>query len=97
MVEAKTLEGAAYGLGFIHATDRLWQLDFYRRLSQGRLSEILGPETVMIDRYVRLMGLPRAIEAWMQTIETKDLDLLNNYAAGVNKVKENMVVYPPEF
>ena len=33
LVEAQTLEGAVYGLGFIHAKDRLWQLDFYRRLA----------------------------------------------------------------
>ena len=33
LVEAETLDGAAYGLGFAHAKDRLWQLNFYRHLS----------------------------------------------------------------
>jgi len=46
IVEAETHLGAMYGLGFIHGMDRLWQLDFMRRLSQGRLSEVFGIETL---------------------------------------------------
>ena len=97
LVEAQTLEGAIFGLGFIHAKDRLWQLDFYRRLAQGRLSEVFGPETVAVDKYVRLIGLPRAIEEHMKHIKQADIDLTSNYAAGINKVVDNIVVYPPEF
>jgi len=40
VVSAKTFHGAMYGLGFIHARDRLWQLNFLRMLGQGRLSEV---------------------------------------------------------
>ena len=40
VVEAKTYNGAIYGLGFVHARDRLWQLNFLRHLSQGRISEV---------------------------------------------------------
>lgn len=46
--------GAVFGLGFSHAMDRLWQLEFTRRLAQGRLSEIIGSETLPIDKYIRL-------------------------------------------
>ena len=97
LVQAKTVEGAIYGLGFIHAKDRLWQMDFYRHMAQGRLSEVLGPDTVVIDRYIRLIGLPRAIDEHMKHAKQDDLDVMINYAAGVNKIVENMVVYPPEF
>lgn len=40
VIEAKTYNGAFYGLGFVHARDRLWQLHFFRMLSQGRVSEV---------------------------------------------------------
>jgi len=49
LVEAETFFGAFYGLGFVHAMDRLWQLEFFRRLAKGRLSEIVGSEGIMID------------------------------------------------
>jgi acyl-homoserine lactone acylase PvdQ len=39
-VDAETYEGAIYGLGFVHAKDRLWQLHFLRMLTQGRISEV---------------------------------------------------------
>ena len=97
MIEANTFEGAVFGLGFLHAKDRLWQLDFYRRLAQGRLSEVLGPLTISVDKYMRIMGLPRAIEEHTRNLQQDDLDALVNYAAGVNKVKESIVVYPREF
>jgi acyl-homoserine lactone acylase PvdQ len=40
LVNAKTYEGSIYGLGFVQARDRLWQLHFFRLLSQGRVSEV---------------------------------------------------------
>ena len=72
-------------------------MDFYRHLAQGRLSEVLGPSTVEVDRYVRLIGLPRAIDEHMKNVRQDDLDVMINYAAGVNKVRENIIVYPAEF
>ena len=49
LVEAETFYGAFYGLGFVHAMDRLWQIEFYRRLAKGRLSEVVGSEGILID------------------------------------------------
>jgi penicillin amidase len=48
LVDAKTFEGAIYGLGFIHARDRLWQMHMFRMLSQGRLSEVNIDSTFII-------------------------------------------------
>jgi len=45
-----------FALGFAMAQDRMWQMDFYRRLGQGRLSEILGETFVETDRYFRLLS-----------------------------------------
>ncbi len=44
--------------GFVHAQDRLWQMETARRLAPGRLSEIAGERSLMIDYFVHLLGLP---------------------------------------
>ena len=46
-----------FGLGYVHAQDRLWQMSMMRRTAQGRLSEIFGPDTVHIDTYMRHLDL----------------------------------------
>jgi penicillin amidase len=86
-----------FGLGFVHATDRLWQLEFFRKLAMGRLSEIFGSETLQLDKYVRTIGIPRMVENYIATVGDEDKLILQNYAAGVNKVVENIHVYPVEF
>ena len=53
-VLSETDHDAFFGLGFVHAQDRLWQMTLARRTVQGRLSEIFGPETVGIDRLMRV-------------------------------------------
>ena len=45
------------GLGYVHAQERLWQMTYLKRLSQGRLSEISGPETVILDSFMRSLDL----------------------------------------
>ena len=97
LVEAETADGAAYGLGFTHATDRLWQLKFTRLLAQGRMSELLGPEGFEIDRLMRSVGTQRTTQVMLEHLPEEELVFLENYSAGINKVVNNVVVYPPEF
>jgi penicillin amidase len=47
---------ALYGLGYAHAQDRLWQMEFQRRIGFGRLSEIFGAATIAQDRFLRTVG-----------------------------------------
>src|SRR5712691_2861754 len=54
---------AAFGLGFVHAQDRLFQMETMRRSGAGRLSEIFGAQTIGIDRQMRVLGLYRLAEA----------------------------------
>ena len=49
-IQAKSQTDALFALGYLHATERSWQLEMNHRIASGRLSEILGPETVSIDR-----------------------------------------------
>ncbi len=58
-IKARTEHDSYVALGYVHAQDRLWQMDFLRRLGAGRLSEILGDSTVRSDRYMRTLGLYR--------------------------------------
>ena len=47
---AGSIEDAAFGLGYVHAQDRFWQMEFLRRLGQGRLSELLPPRLTILHR-----------------------------------------------
>ena len=54
-IYASSLEDAHFALGFVHAQDRLWQMEISRRLGSGRLAEILGPNALEADRFMRLV------------------------------------------
>ncbi len=73
-----------FGLGFVHAQDRMWQMLMLRRAAQGRLSEIFGTKTVKTDQLMRSLDLYQiSVDAvTYQTPET--LDILNRYSGGVN-------------
>ena len=75
---------AFFGLGFVHAQDRLWQMEILRRSAQGRLSEIFGERTLEHDKLMRSLRLYRfaALSVSEQDRETRDA--LQAYANGVN-------------
>src|SRR5919202_2990597 len=56
---------AFFGLGYVHPQDRLWQMEFQRRIGHGRLSEVFGATTIPQDRFLRTVGFERAARsAW---------------------------------
>src|SRR5919204_933887 len=60
-----TKADALFGLGYAHAQDRLWQMEFQRRIGHGRLSEIFGAAPPPQDRFLRTLGFRRAARsAW---------------------------------
>src|SRR5437588_12028508 len=77
-------EDLAFGLGFVHAQERLFQMELQRRYGAGRLSEILGPQAVAVDRQMRVLGLYRAAEAEIPFLSAAKNGALEAYAAGVN-------------
>ena len=83
-IYAKTASDAIFAQGFVHAQERLWQMDFNRRLVAGRLSEIFGSITVTIDRWMRTLTLRRVAEAEADLLDGEDRQFLETYAAGVN-------------
>jgi penicillin G amidase len=75
---------AAFALGYVHAQDRLFQMDLTRRLGAGRLSEVFGPATLRTDRFMRRLGLYRVAAANYQHLPPEAQALFKAYAAGVN-------------
>ena len=73
-----------FGLGYVHAQDRLWQMSMMRRTAQGRLSEIFGPDTVHIDTYMRHLDLYSTAVRSLSVQSPETLAALNAYSRGVN-------------
>ncbi len=70
--------------GYVHAQDRLWQMELNRRSASGRLSELVGEATLGTDRLFRTIGFRRAAEAEFARLDTETKEGLELYAAGVN-------------
>jgi len=73
-----------FAQGLVAARDRLWQMDYARRLVSGRLAEILGESMIEQDFEVRRIGLLRASAATYEALDDELKKLLAAYAAGVN-------------
>ncbi|MCU9837510.1 penicillin acylase family protein [Ruegeria sp. WL0004] len=73
-----------FGLGYVHAQDRLWQMTMLRRTVQGRLSEVFGQRTVSIDRLMRRLDLYRLAQQSVGAQDSYTAAALRAYAAGVN-------------
>jgi len=71
-------------LGFIHATDRLFQMELRRRAAAGRLAELFGPEAVALDREARVNGYAAAARRDWEALPENSRAALTAYADGVN-------------
>ena len=95
---ANTEGDAAFALGFAHAQDRLWQMEFTRRVGAGRLSEVIGRETLETDKFLRALGLYRIAERQAERLTPGPKQLVHAYASGVNAFLETHTgAWPPEF
>lgn len=89
---------AYYALGFVHASDRLWQMDLMRRLAAGRLSEIFGEPALSTDKLMRTLGLHALASQALEPLPPTVKQALDAYAAGVNAWLDHAEQsLPPEF
>jgi len=88
-IEAATLEDLFLAQGYVAAQDRLWQMDVMRRFGSGELSEILGDDTLKIDREQRILGLRAAAKKSLQLASVRDRSYFDAYARGVNAFIES--------
>ena len=91
-------DDAYFALGFVHAQDRLFQMDFQRRLGAGRLAEVVGAGALGIDRTMRTLGLYRAAEASVEQLSPPVRQAFEAYARGVNAyLATRGWALPPEY
>ena len=94
---AGTDHDAFFTLGYVHAQDRLWQMEFQRRVGAGRLSEILGETTLPVDKFLRTLGPYRAAETVWPALSQDSQVALQAYADGVNAYLAEGHILPLEF
>lgn len=84
--------------GFLHAQDRLWQMELTRRAGEGRLAEILGEKALPVDRLFRTLGLTAVSRQIVAELDINTRTALESYSAGVNAyVAEHRSSLPVEF
>ena len=87
--------------GYIHAFERLWQMEFQVQAVAGRLSEIIGPDGLAFDKFQRRIGMIRGADEILKLYEsdTEMIEFLNDYTNGVNAyIKSlNPKNYPLEY
>jgi penicillin G amidase len=79
-----SVHDALFAQGFVHAQERLWQMDFTRRAVSGRLAEILGQAALSTDRAMRTLGLRQTAELEARAAAPDVRAILDAYCAGVN-------------
>ncbi len=83
-IYAGSLHDLFMAQGYVHAQDRFWQMDFWRHIGSGRLSEMFGKSQVDTDAFLRTLGWRQLAEQEWQSLDPDSKDILNAYAAGVN-------------
>ena len=95
---AENEEDAAFALGYLHAQERMFQMDLFRRAGAGRLSEILGSDALIFDKMLRTLGIKKTSQRILKILKPEVLKLLQSYSAGVNQyLKDAKGDYQVEF
>ena len=95
-VFAGSMDDAARALGYLHAGDRMFQMEILRRVGQGRMAEIRGADLLDVDKFIRTLGLYREAESSFSALSPWAQKRLEAYADGVNAYLKSHPL-PPEF
>ncbi|WP_394559890.1 penicillin acylase family protein [Aquipseudomonas alcaligenes] len=85
-------------LGFVHAQDRLFQMEMLRRLARGELAEVLGPKLVETDRLFRTLSIREHADRYAKTLDRNSpaVKALQAYLDGINQYQDQRPA-PVEF
>jgi penicillin amidase len=83
-IYASTTHDLFFAQGYTHAQDRFWQMDFWRHVGSGRLSEMFGESQLDTDKFLRTLGWARVGQQEIESTDPATLALLQDYADGVN-------------
>ena len=97
-IKANTPQDAWFALGYVHAQERGWQLEFNRRVMHGELAEVLGAPALETDKLMRTLGIVRAAQFQWDGLPREGREALQRYADGVNAFhRSSGQALPPEF
>src|SRR5437870_2558094 len=97
-IKASSIEDAQFGLGFVHAQDRLWQLEVHKRTGSGRLAQAFGEPAIETDRFLRSLGVKRYAAAQWASTSPESKAYILAYTAGINAYLQSALkARPPEF
>ncbi|PWH17835.1 MAG: penicillin acylase family protein [Anaerolineae bacterium] len=88
-IYATTLHDLFMAQGYVHAQDRFWQMDFWRHIGSGRLSEMFGASQVQTDAFLRTLGWRQLAEQEYQMLSSESKAILDAYTEGVNAYLAN--------
>jgi penicillin amidase len=90
-IYAENEEDAFRSLGYVHAQDRLWQMELLRRIGTGRLSEIFGADMLTTDKFLLSLGIDEASKKTVASLnkDSETVKLTQAYLDGVNQFMEN--------
>jgi penicillin amidase len=87
LIRVKEIRDAYFAIGYLHAQDRLAQIEYFRAIARGRLSEIIGSRGVMLDRLARTIGFVRRADEIMRKLKGPHQEYLDSYVKGINSYK----------
>lgn len=97
-IEANNENDLYFALGYTHSQERLWQMDLYRRVAEGKMSEIFGKDVIEYDKLFRTIGINKIAYRFYQNLSPKSKEILNSYTEGVNYfINANIKNLPLEF
>jgi penicillin amidase len=97
LVSASRDEDVYFAMGYAHAQDRMWQLEFQRRVVRGTLSEVLGKKALFQDAWMRTLGLHQSARSAWDALSEPAQRSLTAYADGVNAWLNEKHALPVEF
>ncbi|WNW01525.1 penicillin acylase family protein [Tenacibaculum sp. HL-MS23] len=89
-IEAKNQQDAYTALGYVHAQDRLWQMELIRRIAAGRLAEVFGKELLKTDTFFSGLGIEEAANKTIHNLDrnSEAYKLTEAYLNGINQFIE---------
>ncbi len=94
---ASTDKDLYFALGWVHASERLFQMELIRRVATGTLSEMFGQRALKFDILQRKIGFARKAYEDVKNLDPRSLSMLESYCAGINTWIKEKSVLPPEF
>lgn len=97
-IYAQTQSDLFFAQGLVAAQDRLWQMDLWRRIGEGKLSEVLGPRAIERDKFARLLRYRGDMKAEWESYAPDAKEIIEAFVRGVNAwIEQSRDRLPIEF